>query len=169
MFNPANGRPAPKVMHDHGQTVMDFVDYRIDIPKNHPSGLYWFHPHIHGLALNQVSSGLAGIITIGNASDYAHEGTAGAIVSEPNVRHLILKDLQVLAAGTIQFDGGPATVTNGEVLNQQDPDFCNQFPGNGESRKGFCPGTDNSADEGNNYVGGKWYFTVNGQQFPTIP
>lgn len=166
VFNPANGSPIPQGAHQHGQVVMDFVDYRIDIPKNHPSGLYWFHPHVHGLALNQVSSGLAGIITIGNVSDYAGGGSVGG---QPNVRHLILKDLQVLAAGNIAFENGPAAVANGEILNQQDPDFCRQFPAPGEVRQGSCPGADNSGDEGNNYVGGKWYFTINGQQFPTIP
>ncbi len=31
-------------------------------------GLSWFHPHIHGVALNQVSEGMAGIITIGSPS-----------------------------------------------------------------------------------------------------
>lgn len=159
-----NGRPVSQGAHDHGQMVMDSLDYRIDIPKNHPSGLYWFHPHVHGLALNQVSSGLAGIITIGNVSDYA-----GSIGVQPAVRHLILKDLQVLAAGTIAFENGSAAVANGEVLNQQDPDFCAQSPAPGEVRQGSCPGADNRGDEGNNYIGGRWYFTINGQQFPTIP
>ena len=56
-------------MHKHGSALIDVLDYRIDIPKNHPSGLFWFHPRAHGIALNQVSSGLAGIITIGNVSD----------------------------------------------------------------------------------------------------
>ena len=47
---------------------------------------------------------------------------------DANVRHLVLKDMQVLAGGNIMFDNGPANVANGEVLNQEDPDFCNQFP-----------------------------------------
>ena len=81
----------------------------------------------------------------------------------------MLKEIQVLAAGTIGFDSGPQPVVNGEVLNQEDPDFCAQFPDPGEVRHGSCPGADNSADGGNNYTGGKWYMTVNGQQFPTIP
>src|SRR5512133_203152 len=40
------------------------IDYDIYIPENHPSGFFWFHPHVHGLALNQVSKGLAGLITV---------------------------------------------------------------------------------------------------------
>jgi len=42
------------------------LDYDIYIPPNHPTGLFWIHPHVHGLALNQISSGMAGIITIGS-------------------------------------------------------------------------------------------------------
>jgi FtsP/CotA-like multicopper oxidase with cupredoxin domain len=168
VFNSANvnWQLVSQGAHDHGQLVLDSVDYRIDIPKNHPSGLFWFHPHVHGLALNQVSSGLAGIITTGNVGDYAGGGSVGG---QPAVRHLILKDLQVLAAGNIAFESDPVAVANGEVLNQQDPDFCRQFPAPGEVRQGSCTGADNSRDEGNNYLGGKWYFTINGQQFPTIP
>jgi L-ascorbate oxidase len=101
VFNSANGSPA-SLTHEHGSIAMDAVDYRIDIPRNHPSGLYWFHPHVHGIALNQVSSGLAGIITIGNAGDYARGNAVHAPFPEAQVRHLILKDLQVLAGGTIQ-------------------------------------------------------------------
>ena len=55
------------------------------------------------------------------------------------------------------------------MLNQQDPDFCAQFPASpAEVRQGSCPGADNSGDGGNNYIGGTWFFTVSGQQFPTM-
>src|SRR5262249_52705490 len=119
LFNRANGVPEPQAAHQHGPIVMDAIDYRIEIPRNHRSGLFWFHPHIHGLSLNQVSSGLSGIITIGNVGNYAHGDAMGRPVPEANVRHLILKDMQVLAAGTVQFENGPAAVVNGEVLHQE--------------------------------------------------
>jgi L-ascorbate oxidase len=168
IYNSANGTPVPQTTHQHGSIVKDYVDYRIDIPANHPSGAFWFHPHVHGIALNQVSSGLSGIISIGKAGDYAHGDQVKTAFPDANVRHLVLKDLQVLAGGNIMFDNGPADVAVGEVLNQQDPDFCAQFPVDpGEVRHGSCPGADNSPD-GNNYVGGTWFFTVSGQQFPTI-
>jgi L-ascorbate oxidase len=168
VFNSANGTPVAQ-MHEHGSVVMDAADYRIEIPKNHPSGLYWFHPHIHGLSLNQVSGGLAGIITIGNVGDYARGDAVHAPFPEAQVRHLTLKDIQVLAAGSIKFDRGPAPVANGEVLNQEDPDFCAQFPaGTSEQRRGSCPGKNNTDDRGSDYTGGRWYFTVNGEPYPTI-
>jgi L-ascorbate oxidase len=168
VFNSANGTPA-RQMHEHGSVVMDAADYRVEIPKNHPSGLYWFHPHVHGLSLNQVSGGLAGIITIGNVGDYARGDAVRAPFPQAQVRHLILKDIQVLAAGTIRFDHGPAPVANGEVLNQEDPDFCAQFPADtSEVRHGSCPGANNTDDRGSDYTGGRWYFTVNGEPHPTI-
>ena len=77
IYNSANGMPVPQATHQHGSNKMDYADYRIDIPANHPSGQFWFHPHIHGLSLNQVSAGMAGIISVGEVSDYAH-GDVGA-------------------------------------------------------------------------------------------
>ena len=168
LYNSANGIPVPQTTHQHGPIIMDTVDYRIPIPANHPSGLFWFHPHVHGIALNQVSQGMAGIITIGKVGDNVRGDAIPNPWSEASVRHLILKDIQVLAAGTIGFDSGDQPVVNGEVLHQEDPDFCAQFPAATEARKGSCPGANNSADDGNDYTGGKWYFTVSGQQYPTI-
>jgi len=169
VFNSANGMPVPQTTHQHGPIVMDAVDYRIDIPKNHPSGQFWFHPHVHGIALDQVTSGLAGIISVGSVGDYAHGSANGDAFPDAQVRHLILKDIQVQAAGTQQFANATATVTDGEVRYQPDPDFCTQYPaGPAELRRGSCPGNDNSADGGNNYTGGAWYFPVSGQIYPTI-
>jgi FtsP/CotA-like multicopper oxidase with cupredoxin domain len=169
IFNSANGIPVPQTTHQHGPIVMDTVDYKIPIPANHPSGLFWFHPHVHGIALNQLVEGMSGIITIGSVGDNVHGDAVVTPWPDTHVRHLMLKEIQVLAGGTIGFDSGPQPVANGEVLNQEDPDFCAQFPAAGELRQGSCPGQDNTADDGNNYTGGKWYMTVNGQQFPTVP
>ncbi|MEA3023289.1 MAG: hypothetical protein QOK01_2141 [Alphaproteobacteria bacterium] len=169
VFNSANGVPVPQTTHQHGPIVMDTVDYKIPIPANHPSGLFWFHPHVHGIALNQVVQGMSGLITVGSVGDNAHGDASNSPWPDANVRHIMLKEIQVLAAGTVQFDSGPQPVANGEVLNQEDPDFCAQFPAAHEVRQGSCPGQDNSADEGNNFTGGKWYMTVNGQVFPTVP
>jgi len=86
-FNSANGAPIPQT-HQHGSIKMDVVYNRISIPANHPSGLFWFYPHVHGLALNQVSSGMAGIITIGRIGDFARLDTNNALFPESNVREL---------------------------------------------------------------------------------
>src|SRR4051794_15507241 len=168
VYNSANGIPVPQSTHQHGPIVMDTIDYRIPVPNNHPAGLLWFHPHVHGIALNQVVQGLAGLLTIGSVGDMVRGDTTSVRFPDANVRHMLLKEIQVLAAGTVDFDSGPQPVVNGEVLNQEDPGFCAPIQGSHEVRQGSCPGQDSRPD-GSDFTGGKWYFTVSGQQFPTIP
>ncbi|MCU1292239.1 MAG: copper oxidase, partial [Bryobacterales bacterium] len=94
-------------------------------------------------------------MTVGNITDYVcKDRTCSNFISKIGVRHLVLKDTQVLP--------------DDEDLDQEDPAFCVPKPQPGESpRTGACPGADNTP--GPNYTGGNWYFTVNGQQYPTIP
>ncbi|WP_210191169.1 multicopper oxidase family protein [Bradyrhizobium mercantei] len=39
-------------------------DYRLRIPDDAPPGLYWYHPHLHGLSKTQVLGGASGAIVI---------------------------------------------------------------------------------------------------------
>jgi suppressor of ftsI len=41
----------------------DFV-----IPADHPGGLYWYHPHMHGLTNTQLYRGLVGLFVIGGGA-----------------------------------------------------------------------------------------------------
>ncbi len=182
IYNSANGTPVPQSTHQHGSIAKDYVDYRIDIPANHPSGAFWFHPHVHGIALNQVSSGLAGIISVGAAGDYSIGDLSQTPFPAGNVRHLILKDLQVLAKmPSLLFANGNAPVANGEVLNQQASPFCNQLPiFNEPPRLGQCTGISTVGTQqggpsaptwgggGGYFPGAVWYFTVSGELYPTI-
>ena len=44
--------------------------YTFTIPKNHPSGTFWYHPHKHGSVAYQLSNGLAGALIVdGTESD----------------------------------------------------------------------------------------------------
>ena len=43
--------------------------HEIHIPKDHPSGVHWYHPHLHGATNSQVSSGMFGAILIRSADD----------------------------------------------------------------------------------------------------
>ena len=38
----------------------DFFHYRYQIPRDHPAGTFWYHPHHHGSVAIQVASGMAG-------------------------------------------------------------------------------------------------------------
>src|SRR5262249_27026119 len=48
------------------------IQYSYVIARDHPSGMYWFHPHPHRLSEGQVSNGLAGLISVGNFWDYSY-------------------------------------------------------------------------------------------------
>jgi FtsP/CotA-like multicopper oxidase with cupredoxin domain len=36
----------------------------IDIPADHPSGTYWYHPHKHGAVTYQINAGMAGFLIV---------------------------------------------------------------------------------------------------------
>ncbi len=38
--------------------------YEVHFPKNEPPGLYWYHPHIHGIATPAVQGGATGAIIV---------------------------------------------------------------------------------------------------------
>lgn len=47
--------------------------YNFTLPADHPSGLYWYHPHHHGSTDVQVSGGMAGMIIVPGAIDLVPE------------------------------------------------------------------------------------------------
>jgi FtsP/CotA-like multicopper oxidase with cupredoxin domain len=64
-------------------------DYEIRVPANHPPGLFWYHPHPHGLSDEQTRNGMSGALIV-----------EGLLDSFPTLRHVrervfLLKDLQV--------------------------------------------------------------------------
>ena len=159
LLNPANPTaPAAtstiQAVHNHPDIdiITGAVDYAIPIPANHPSGLFWFHPHVHGVALNQVTAGLSGIITIGTPESMCGDASCTAQVQAGAVHYIVLKDTQVLADNTLQ--------------TQQDPDFCGgaDQPAS-PAALGVCPGV-NTPDLP--YGGASWFHTINGQVYPSI-
>ena len=40
------------------------LTYEFQIPNNHPSGAFWYHPHLHGLVAEQLFGGLAGLFIV---------------------------------------------------------------------------------------------------------
>ncbi len=164
------GKLPPMVSPDDAATDKP-IQYDIYIPPNHPSGLYWFHPHVHGLNINQLSEGLSGVITIGRVTDYA-SAPSGTAIPE---RFFILKDMQVMG--------------NGQVVDQQDSAFCAPLDLAYVQRNGYCQGRNSSGGDGDfrppaghsfpgmhhlgstgaDYTGGLWFFTVNGDVYPQLP
>ena len=157
--------------HAHG-VLPNPLSYDIAIPGapgvnsmqsgQHPSGLFWYHPHPHGYSRPQVSGGTTGVITVGSLADYActvprvgGKCPSGGIPREPRI--LELKDIQIEQAGAgwrplAKYD---ASTDNG-VCGPRDPATHQPAPARGgECGPGAVPGR-------------KWVFTVNGAQYPNI-
>lgn len=49
------------------------LQYPFVLPSDHPSGLYWYHPHAHGSTDTQVSGGMAGLIIVKGPIDQVPE------------------------------------------------------------------------------------------------
>ncbi len=152
-FNSANGKVIPG-QHLHGDMRYDVTDYQIKIPKNHPSGLFWFHPHVHGVSANQVNAGLSGMITVGSVDDYVKIPGVTPPIPPDMINYMIMKDTQILS--------------NGILKDQADPFFCSPNPSTLGTRLGTCPGQDTTAIGGPDFSEGTWYFTLSGLQYPTV-
>ena len=74
-----NGLSEPTNLHVHGLHVSpqadadnvfiavlpgQGVDYRYRLPPDHPPGVYWYHPHHHGMVADQIFAGLFGAIIV---------------------------------------------------------------------------------------------------------
>lgn len=49
------------------------LQYPFVLPIDHPTGLYWYHPHAHGSTDTQVSGGMAGLIIVRGLIDQVPE------------------------------------------------------------------------------------------------
>jgi FtsP/CotA-like multicopper oxidase with cupredoxin domain len=49
-----------KTLINSGQTF----NYNVAFPANEPPGLYWYHPHVHGIAEHALQGGAAGAIVV---------------------------------------------------------------------------------------------------------
>jgi suppressor of ftsI len=81
----------------------------VHIPSDQQQGLYWYHPHFHGLVDEQVYSGLAGMIEVGD------------VLEQFPWLHRIKQHVMALQAVELGADGnlvpiiknaGPSTETN---------------------------------------------------------
>jgi FtsP/CotA-like multicopper oxidase with cupredoxin domain len=92
-------------------------EYRFQIPANQPPGLYWYHPHVHGMTSRQVLGGASGAMIIEGV-----EGTNPALAGLAE-RVFIIRDQDLLNpdAAPIQTDSMPPPMvmrdTEGDILN----------------------------------------------------
>lgn len=69
-------------------------DYTFKIPKDHPPGLYWYHPHHHGSTAVQALSGMAGGVIIYGDIDEVPEIKAARDIP------LVMQDLALFQSET---------------------------------------------------------------------
>jgi FtsP/CotA-like multicopper oxidase with cupredoxin domain len=128
---------------------------KVEIPRDHPSGTYWYHSHKHGSVTFQFFSGMAGFLLI--------KGGPGTLDALPEIQ--AAKDL-VMGFQVIR------TLLNGEVA------FVNQA----STQFGTWPPPDDPRFTGDPAQQGPWstygidgapglshlYFTTNGVTNPTV-
>ena len=97
--------------------------YEYNVPLDHPSGTFWYHPHLHGSTALQVSSGMAGILLVkgnrlptpqstGDIDTLLHEAN-GAPVPE---RLLLLQQIQYACNGAYDCKPGEiGTIWSGNL------------------------------------------------------
>lgn len=69
--------------------------YDFALPRDHPAGTFWYHPHVHGRVADQVFRGLVGAIIVEGDLDQVPAVAAAA------ERLLILKDTTLDAQGRV--------------------------------------------------------------------
>jgi len=77
---------------------MDF-QFHIQLPADHATGTYWYHPHHHTLTYGQVVSGLAGSIIVEDVPD--------PLVTDPA---LLAMDDRILVFSSFQYDSATNTL-----------------------------------------------------------
>lgn len=62
MFDPVgtHNPKAPHIAIHPGQCYC----YRFNVPEHHPTGMYWYHPHLHGSTALQIWGGMLGLLYV---------------------------------------------------------------------------------------------------------
>jgi FtsP/CotA-like multicopper oxidase with cupredoxin domain len=105
----------------------DAFVYRFRIPANEPPGLYWYHPHVHGMTRAQVLGGASGALVV-EGTERANPRLAG--LAE---RVFIIRDQELLNpdAAPVQTDSMPPPM----VMRDAEGDVLNSGTGGGKPAK----------------------------------
>ncbi len=109
-INFTNNLPQPTNIHYHGLHIPitgnadniflnipsgDRFTYQFQIPENHPAGIFWYHPHLHGLVAEQLFGGLAGLFIVRGELDEIPE------VKAASEQFLVLQDFALDQQGNM--------------------------------------------------------------------
>ena len=131
----ANTLDEPTIVHWHGLNVDTANDgagmtlippagrYAYDFVVRARSGLYWYHPHPHGLSAGQTYRGLFGMLVVDDADDRALRSALGLVWGRTDIP-LVLQDRRPGAAYAATADdahhgflGDIATVNGGAAVH----------------------------------------------------
>jgi FtsP/CotA-like multicopper oxidase with cupredoxin domain len=102
-------------------------EYKFRIPANEPPGLYWYHPHVHGLTTGQVLGGASGALIV-QGIERANTDLAGL----PE-RVFIIRDQELLNPNATP--AGTDSVQLPPVILDHDGDALNTGTGTGKPAK----------------------------------
>jgi FtsP/CotA-like multicopper oxidase with cupredoxin domain len=131
------------------------MNYRLQLPPNHPEGLFWYHPHVHMNAREQVGAGLSGLIFVKNGPANLSGGTRLRNGAQPIERFLMLKDIQL--GNVVDSPDPPELKASYLPAKQHDAGLCGATAPDQPPSRGACFSGANG-----------WLFTVNGQLYPNI-
>jgi FtsP/CotA-like multicopper oxidase with cupredoxin domain len=87
-----------KTLINYGQTFQ----YNVAFPSNEPPGLYWYHPHVHGIAEKALLGGASGALVVDGIEDVQ------PAVSDLRQRILMIRDQPTIQSfqGVMEGAGG---------------------------------------------------------------
>ena len=122
-----NDLDEPTNLHTHGLAVSaegssdnpflsiepgETFDYVIDLPDDHPEGVFWYHPHRHGFVADQVFAGLYGAIVVDSA-EWGESAPRVVVISDTTIEQG--RVASVSGAGRMRGRIGETLLTNGRV------------------------------------------------------
>ena len=99
------------------------LTYEFQIPPKHPSGTFWYHPHLHGLVAEQLFGGLAGLFIVRGELDEIPE------VKAAKEEFLVLQDF------ALDNDGRPMGSSHMSLMAGREGDLITV---SGQQNPGFA-------------------------------
>jgi FtsP/CotA-like multicopper oxidase with cupredoxin domain len=153
------------------------VLYDIPIERDHEPGLFWYHPHIHEQSESHVLLGLSGLLVVGSICDHGVATKASGYL-EPAERDklcangklkgkerlIVLKDAQISDIVVAKAGATPTA-----KMMSYNKELCAALPSsNGAVDTVVLLNAFAKNQGGCNGSGGRWLFTLNGSEYPTI-
>jgi FtsP/CotA-like multicopper oxidase with cupredoxin domain len=128
----------------------------VDIPDDHPTGTFWYHPHKHGSVTFQFVGGMAGFLLIKGG-----HGTLDGLLDDAGIKDLVM-GFQIVRT---TLDGGvPVPFVNQKAEQFGTFPFPFQNPPPTEQQQGIWSSYGLDGEPGRSF----FYYTTNGVTNPTL-